>query len=260
MITLVVWSLVASVHDVGATSPGRPSIPPAHPERYLTHPTPARQDGPLSLGTRSLPKLPEPLGYVSDHAKVLDAEWKARIRSVCEDLERKTGVELVVVTVPKPAPYKTAQEYASALYERWGIGTAQQEHGLMVLAVIEDRTAAMTVGRPLYGQLPKERVEQIGHETIEPEFRHGHYGEGLYKAAVLFATHLQDFRIGVKPRSHLKGFGVWLTLAMVAGLLWFLWSVSRPDLRHPFGKIRRGEFWGSGRGGFGGGLGGDSWR
>ena len=229
VIILVMGLLLAATSFAQATSPGRPP-------------------------------LPEPLGYVSDHAKVLEADWKARIRSVCEDLERKTGVELVVVTVPKAAPYRSAQEYASALYERWGIGTAQQEHGLMVLAVIDDRTAAMTVGRPLYGQLPKDRIEQIGRETIEPEFRHGHYGEGLYKAVVSLATHLQDFRVGVKPRSHLKGFGMWLTFAMVVGLLWFLWSVSRPDLRHPFGKIRRGEFWGSGRGGFGGGLSGDSWR
>src|SRR5688572_21726803 len=35
------------------------------------------------------PSLPGPLGYVSDHAGVLEAEWKARIRSVCQDLERK---------------------------------------------------------------------------------------------------------------------------------------------------------------------------
>ena len=45
-------------------------------------------------------QLPEPRGYVSDHAQAIDEEWKERIRSVCQDLERKTGVEMVVVTVP----------------------------------------------------------------------------------------------------------------------------------------------------------------
>ena len=62
--------------------------------------------------------LPEPLGYVSDHAKVLEPDWKARIRSVCQDLERKTGVEMVVATVASTKPYGTAKDYASALYER----------------------------------------------------------------------------------------------------------------------------------------------
>ena len=34
-------------------------------------------------------KLPDPMGYVSDHAKVLDDDWKERIRSVCQDLGAK---------------------------------------------------------------------------------------------------------------------------------------------------------------------------
>ena len=53
-------------------------------------------------------KLPEPRGYVSDHAAVIDGDWKERIRSVCQDLERKTGVEMVVVTVPNIKPFGSA--------------------------------------------------------------------------------------------------------------------------------------------------------
>ena len=36
--------------------------------------------------------LPNPIGYVSDHAQVVEPEWKDRIRSVCIDLEKKSGV------------------------------------------------------------------------------------------------------------------------------------------------------------------------
>jgi uncharacterized protein len=54
------------------------------------------------------PQLPNPMGYVSDHAGVLDDEWKARIRSVCQDLERKTGVEMVGVMVPTIKPFASA--------------------------------------------------------------------------------------------------------------------------------------------------------
>src|SRR5688500_17096981 len=65
------------------------------------------------------PPIPQPLGYVTDQAGILDPEWKARIRSVCQDLERKTGVEMVVVTVKNLAPYRSANEYASTIYQRW---------------------------------------------------------------------------------------------------------------------------------------------
>ena len=56
--------------------------------------------GAAQAGPYEKVSLPEPLGYVSDHAAIIDPDWKARIRSVCQDLERKTGVEMIVVTVP----------------------------------------------------------------------------------------------------------------------------------------------------------------
>jgi hypothetical protein len=44
-------------------------------------------------------QLPEPRGYVSDHAQAIDGV-EERIRSVCQDLGRRPGVEMVVVTIP----------------------------------------------------------------------------------------------------------------------------------------------------------------
>src|SRR5688572_32012751 len=67
-------------------------------------------------------KLPDPMGYVSDDAKILEDDWRARIRSVAQDLERKTGVEMVVVTVSTVKPFRSAQDYATAIDEKWGIG------------------------------------------------------------------------------------------------------------------------------------------
>ena len=221
---------------------------------------------PRDTMTRLYP-LPEPLGYVSDHAKVLESDWKARVRSVCQDLERKTGVEMVVVTVASTKPYDTAKDYASALYERWGIGSAQQEHGILVLAVMDGRQATVTVGRSLLAVVSPQVVEDVGKKYLEPAFRGGRYGEGLYRAAVALASVVQDIRVLEPPRSRLKGLGIALTLFTSFGALWFLWWISRPDLTHPYGRLRRGEFWGSGQGGFrgnfggfGGGMGGEGLR
>jgi uncharacterized protein len=233
----------------------KPSIPPAHPSRAETRPLPIPPAHPDRAETRSFP-LPNPLGYVSDHARVLDAEWKARIRSVCQDLERKTGVEMVVVTVPSAKPYARANDYGSALYQRWGIGTAQQDHGVLVLVVAEGRQATVTVGKSLLGVITPPIIEGIGNTYLEPAFRASRYGEGLYRATVALAAVVQDIRVGEPPRSRLKGLGIFLTLLTSFGALWFLWWIARPDLRHPYSRLRRGEFWGSGQGGFGGNFGG----
>lgn len=202
------------------------------------------------------PPLPDPLGYVSDHAGVIEADWKARVRSVCQDLERKTGIEMVVVTVNGLAPYATAKDYAEALYQHWGIGTAQQDHGILVLAVAQERQATVTVGRSLLAVVSSEVMEGVGKKYLEPAFRRGRYGEGLYRTTVALASVAQDIRVAEPPRSRLRGLGIVLTLSTTFGALWFLWWISRPDLRHPFRRIHKGEFWGSGQGGFRGNFGG----
>ena len=212
-------------------------------------------------------QLPEPRGYVSDHAQVVNAEWKERIRSVCQDLERKTGVEMIVVTVPNIKPFGTVNEYATAIYAKWGIGSAQQEHGVMVLIAVEERQAAITLGRQMLPVITPTVMNQVGHEHLQPFIDRGQFGEGLYRTVVSLAAPAQEIRVGTLSKTHFKGVGFWITLFTSIGAISFFWWISRPDLRHPYRRIQKGEYWGTGQGGFGGNFGGfgggtgqDGWR
>src|SRR5512147_215282 len=151
--------------------------------------------------------LPEPRGYVSDHAQAIDGEWKERIRSVCQDLERKTGVEMVVVTVPSIKPFRSANEYATAIYEKWGIGSTQQEHGVLVLVAVEERQAAITLGRQMLPVITPAIMNQVGRESLQPSIDLGHFGEGLYRTVVALASPAQDVRVGDISKGHSKGLG-----------------------------------------------------
>src|SRR4029078_3847494 len=153
---------------------------------------------------------PEPRGYVSDHAQAIDGDWKERIRSVCQDLERKTGVEMVVVTIPTLKPFKSANEYAAALYEKWGIGSTQQEHGMMVLVAVQERQAAITLGRQMLPVITPAVINQVGRESLQPSFELGHFGEGLYLTVVALASPAQEVRVGVDAKKYSKAFGFWL--------------------------------------------------
>jgi len=202
------------------------------------------------------PPLPGPLGYVSDHAQVLDAEWKARIRSVCQDLERKTGVEMVVVTVPSIKPFSSANDYATALYEKWGIGSTQQEHGVMVLLAVQERQAAITLGRQMLPVITPEVRSEAGRAYLHPAIELGHFGEGLYRTAVVLAAPAQEVRVGTLQKTHFRGIGFWLAIGTSLVAVVCFWWISRPDLRHPYRRIQKGEYWGTGQGGFGGNWGG----
>lgn len=200
--------------------------------------------------------LPGPIGYVSDHARVVEREWRDRIRSVCLDLEKKSGVEMVIVTVDSIKPYPSAKHYADALYEKWQIGSTQQEHGLMVLVAVQERQAAMALGRKMLPVITSTVRSEVSRDYLQPAIERGHFGEGLYRTAVALATPAQEVRLDTPSRPRIKGLGVWITLGTTAAVVLFFWWISRPDLRHPYRRIQKGEYWGTGQGGFGGNWGG----
>lgn len=211
--------------------------------------------------------LPSPIGYVSDHAQVVEREWKDRIRSVCIDLEKKSGVEMVIVTVPSIKPYPSAKHYADALYEKWQVGSTQQEHGLMVLVAVQERQAAMVLGRRMFPVITPAVRSEVSRDYLQPAIERGRFGEGLYRTAVALATPAQEVRLDTPLRPRIKGLGIWITLGTTIAVVLFFWWISRPDLRHPYRRIQKGEYWGTGQGGFGGNWGGfggitsgESWR
>ena len=211
--------------------------------------------------------FPSPIGYVSDHAQVLDPEWKERIRSVCQDLERKTGIEMVVVTVPSIAPVPSVFEYATALYEQWKIGSTQQEHGVMVLVAVQERQAAITLGRRMIPIITPEIRKEVGSTYLSPAIQLGHFAEGLNRTVVALAASTQEVRVGELRKTHLKGLGFWLSIMLTVVAIAAFWFISRPDRRQPYPRLQKGEYWGTGQGGFGGnwggfggGTSGEGWR
>lgn len=198
-------------------------------------------------------ELPKPLGYVSDFAGVLSPEWYQRIRSVCKDVEIKTGVELLLVTLPSVGPMQNAHQYASQLYEQWRIGTAQQERGMLVLVAIQERQAVVVLGRNLLSVIDRKTLDHLSETLFVPMFQTGAYGQNLYQAAVHLATSVDHLTAHRHPPSST---GFWLNVGMGAFLLFVLWRFVRPERRHPFQRWRRGEYWGTGQGGFGGNFGG----
>ncbi|MEJ2229700.1 MAG: TPM domain-containing protein [Nitrospirales bacterium] len=200
--------------------------------------------------------LPTPLGYVSDYANLLDEEWHKQIRSVCKDLETSSGIEMLVVTLPTISPFPHAQEYASRLYEAWRIGTAQQERGILLLVAVKERQAAVAVGKNLLGVLTPKHMDEISHKFLLPMFRSGEYGVNVYRSAVSLSTVAGQVPIQKEAQKPKRSAGFWMNLGVAFLMLYALWRFTRPERRHPFPRWKKGEYWGTGQGGFGGNFGG----
>jgi uncharacterized protein len=211
---------------------------------------------PLLAMTPKEQNLPTPLGYVSDYANLLDEEWHKQIRSVCKDLETTSGIEMLVVTLPSISPLPHAQDYASRLYEAWRIGTAQQERGILLLVAVKERQAVVVVGKNLLGALTPEKLDDISLQYLRPMFRSGEYGVNVYRSAVSLASVAAKIPIQKDTQKPKRSAGFWMNLGVVVLMFYALWRFTRPERRHPFPRWKKGEYWGTGQGGFGGNFGG----
>ncbi|RMH09202.1 MAG: TPM domain-containing protein [Nitrospirae bacterium] len=199
--------------------------------------------------------LPTPRGYVSDYANVLSLEWHERIRSVCHELEDRTGVEMLVVTISSVHPFAHAQEYGIRLYEAWRIGTAQQERGILLLTALQEQQAVVVLGRNLLSAIPQSTLDRLSERHLRPMFQTAQFGKELYQAVVMLAAEAGENTASADRRSPSQT-GFWMNVGVVLLMLFVLWRFTRPERKHPFQRWRRGEYWGTGQGGFGGNFGG----
>ena len=204
---------------------------------------------------KSKPTLPTPLGYVSDYAEVLSTHWSKRIRGVCKELEQRTGVEMIVVILPNVESNLSVQTYASTLYEGWRIGTAQQQRGVLLLASIEEKKAVVVLGRSLLSVITRQQLDELSREFLVPMFQQNELGAHLYQATVRLAAASGEVQFLEKPEKKSSNAGFWMNLTVALVMLYILWRFTRPERRHPFQRWRRGEYWSTGQGGFGGNFG-----
>ncbi|HWP65328.1 MAG TPA: TPM domain-containing protein, partial [Candidatus Limnocylindria bacterium] len=129
----------------------------------------------LALG----PPIPPLAGPVVDQAGIIDPASRRRITELALDLERRTGAELAVLTMPSVAPL-TAFDYGMQVVDAWKLGKKDRDDGLLLLVVLEPREVRMFTGYGLEGTLPDGRVGAILDEWVVPHFKRGAYGDGIY--------------------------------------------------------------------------------
>ena len=84
--------------------------------------------------------------YVSNPSGVLSDEAVSRLDSEIASLWDDTSVELVVVAVDRIDSSLTPEEFATKLFEKWGIGKQDKDNGVLVLLSRDDHAAIIRTG------------------------------------------------------------------------------------------------------------------
>lgn len=219
---------------------------------------------------------PEPAaGYVTDHAGLLTQQQEERIEQMLLRVERQSGVEIIVVTVDSMQQYggtanESVEAFATALFNRWGIGDAQRNDGILLLVAEQERKGRIELGRG-YAPSRDSDAARVMSEVIVPRFREGDYAGGITAGVKGIVSEFTAVRVGV-PWSLLgvvaavlallvvgisllqngkRGWGwvvIGLALVALSALLFVIIAILRSTPRN------RSDRWASGGiGGFGGG-------
>ena len=142
--------------------------------------------GSTAAQTDTLLEQLRPQGLVNDFAGVIGSQADP-IEALLRELEQKTGAQVAVVTLDTLDGGEIS-DFSNRLFERWGIGRAGEDDGVLLLAAIGDRQVWIEVGYGLEPIIPDGRAGRILDEAVLPAFRQEQYAEGLAAGAVTIAA------------------------------------------------------------------------
>ncbi len=122
-----------------------------------------------------------PQGYVTDLAKVIAPATKAKLETLCAEVEQKTGAQIAVVTV-NSLDGRTREDYAADLYKQLGVGSKKDNRGVLLLLAPKERQYKIEIGYGLEPVINDARAGDIGREMV-PDLKREDYS-----AAVLLGT------------------------------------------------------------------------
>ena len=199
--------------------------------------------------------LPEsPQGWVSDFAGILSEDTTFQISGLIDEVQRSTGAEIAVVTVSS-LDGMTVEEYAVRLFEKWGIGAAEEDNGVLFLIAPNERKTRIEVGYGLEPVITDGRAGEIIRETILPFFRAGDYNQGILQGTKQIAALItgEDFVPSVpipqpEPQQDVAPLGIKIFV-----MLFFALFLTLGFLALGYGLRQKGQgffiIWGAGFGG-----------
>lgn len=124
---------------------------------------------------RGLPTLNQP---VIDQAKVLsDAEIQQLDQKIL-DLYQQGKAQIGVIIVPTTGQ-EAIFDFALRTGEKWQLGSAKRDNGLLKAVAINDRKIQILTGYGLEGVLPDVVLSRIIRNQITPYFKQGQYAQGI---------------------------------------------------------------------------------
>ncbi|MBL7085104.1 MAG: TPM domain-containing protein [Candidatus Omnitrophica bacterium] len=217
--------------------------------------------------------FPSQRGYINDFANLIAPEDSQKLNALVVALEQKTTAEIAVVTLKTTKPYDI-QDYSVRLWEKWKIGKAGKDNGVLLLVAIEDKKVWITTGYGLEGAIPDAQASRVYRNIIRPYFKKGEFSKGILAGTIaLVDLTAKEYNVSIEDlpdltKTYVQSVEKTPAASLIETLLTILFFIFFFGFRLGlFGFLlfgtgrRRGGYWYGGglsgnSGGFSGGFGG----
>lgn len=138
-----------------------------------------------AIGVYQMPNIRagEPT-WVIDKAEVLSRLNEGRLSNTLDNLAKKTGEEVRMVTVHRLDYGETIESFTKALFEKWfPTAEARSKQTLLVIDTLTNTTAIQT-GEAVKSLMPDDVAQSVASETVAVPLRNGNkYNQGLLDAS-----------------------------------------------------------------------------
>lgn len=214
----------------------------------------------------------KPPNYVVDLAGIVDNATESKLDSFLAELEQKTTVQLVVLTI-KSLEGASLEEFSIDIaHTKWKLGQKGKDNGVLFLIALNDRKYRVEVGYGLEGVLPDSRVGSIGRDFLVPFFKNGEFSKGVYAATLVMVNDIAAdagvtisgmpvYQMPAETNQNRKPPSLASKIiSFIIIIVLLIFFIKNPKLFMLFLLFSamggRGGSWSGGRGGFGGGGGG----
>lgn len=141
-----------------------------------------------AAGAQDYPPRPE--GPVYDGANILTEATRARLDQELRAYNAQTGRAIIIATVPSLGG-ASIETYATTLFtDKWGIGGAKRDMGLLLLIAPAERKMRIEVGYGLHGYFGGIMAGRVINDVIAPRFKKGDFDAGVTDGVAAILSHL----------------------------------------------------------------------
>ncbi|MBI5912544.1 MAG: YgcG family protein [Betaproteobacteria bacterium] len=119
---------------------------------------------------------------ITDLTGTLDSGQLASIEAELRAFEQRKGSQIAVLMLPSTQP-ETIEQYSLRVAERWKIGRAKVDDGLILIIAKNDQRLRIEVGYGLEGAIPDVVAKRIIREVIAPHLLANDFYGGIREGA-----------------------------------------------------------------------------